>query len=271
MRYKHVFVFVLAALLFSCKKERSDIAPNPDPVPVVLLKEINIPNLPSPYYHFEYNAGGKIISASFASGLFNYQVNYAGGRISNMINNVAGNTDTLLYSYNNAGKLSEVKYIDGTGSMFGRVYFTYNGNSLVKLERERKLGNAFVIDKTMAMSYYPDGNLFELTEHRPAVNGQAETNSVLRFEQYDNKINTDAFGIIHNDFFDHLVLLPSAVLQKNNPGKETRLGDGINYVVNYTYTYTDKNAPLEKKGNLLFTNGTNSGTTFQTRSNFSYY
>jgi hypothetical protein len=41
-------------------------------------------------------------------------------------------------------------------------------------------------------------------------------------------------------------------LQINNPGKEIRTGDGINYQVNYTYN--EKNAPLTKKGDGILTN-----------------
>jgi hypothetical protein len=41
------------------------------------------------------------------------------------------------------------------------------------------------------------------------------------FEQYDNKVNVDGFSLIHDDFFDHLVLLPGVQLQKGNPGRQT--------------------------------------------------
>ena len=54
-------IMVLVLFLFSCKKENTTVPntppppPPPDQVRKVLLKDITIPNLPSPYYHFEYN------------------------------------------------------------------------------------------------------------------------------------------------------------------------------------------------------------------------
>jgi hypothetical protein len=54
--YRLSFV-IMAFVLFSCKKENyvPPDSSSPDPeTPAVLLKNIVIPNLPSPYYHFEY-------------------------------------------------------------------------------------------------------------------------------------------------------------------------------------------------------------------------
>lgn len=124
----------------------------------------------------------------------------------------------------------------------------------------------------MSFSYYPDGNLQELTEHRPAVEGfQPASTTVDRFERYDNGINVDGFGLIHDDFFDHLDLLPEVVLQKGNPARVTRTGDGENYTVDYVYTYDDRNLPLRSSGDLLIQNGSNAGRHFQVGSAFSYY
>ena len=123
----------------------------------------------------------------------------------------------------------------------------------------------------MRFSYHPDGNLFEIAYHYPATKAQPESIFTDRFEQYDNKINVDGFGLLHNEFFDHLILLSGVELQKNNPGKETRTGDGVNYTVGYTYSYNDKDAPLTKIGDLIITNGTDSGRHFQTHSVYSYY
>ncbi|HEX3167771.1 MAG TPA: hypothetical protein VHQ93_15990, partial [Chitinophagaceae bacterium] len=111
----------------------------------------------------------------------------------------------------------------------------------------------------------------ELTYHYFAFNGQTDAVFTDRFEKYDNKINVDGFGLLHNEFFDHLVLLPGVQLQKNNPGKETRTGNAENYAVNYIYTYNEKNLPLTKKGNLTILTGNNAGQQFETNSVFSYY
>src|SRR5262245_9059285 len=277
MRYKYLLFLIVPVALFSCKKETETANPPllpPDPMtPVVLLKDIVIPNLPSPYYHFEYTANGKIAFASFASELTRYDFAYDGDRISEMRNNILVNKDRLQYSYDNAGRVLFIQYLDSTGAFFAESFFTYDGQKLIKAERfhKREPGPGTVIDRTMTMTYNADGNLSELTDHRPAINGQNESTVIDRFEQYDNKINVDGFGRLHPDFFEHLFILPGVQLQKNNPGRETRTGDGINYQVGYTYTYNDRNAPLTKKGEVILTNGPNAGQRFQTNSIFSYY
>ena len=124
----------------------------------------------------------------------------------------------------------------------------------------------------MSLSYYPNGNLLEITEYRPAIDGlQTEATTVDRFEQYDDKINVDGFSLIHDDFFDHLVLLPGVQLQTGNPAKQTRTGDGTNFTVTYSYLYDDKNRPLTKTGDLTLLNGADAGRRIQTSTVFSYY
>jgi hypothetical protein len=269
MRKKYLLVFAVTVILLSCKKEEGTIT-SPPPPPV-LLKDVEIQHLPSPYYHFEYDPAGKVVFASFASDFSRYDVIYNSNRISEMRNNILVNKDTLRYSYDNAGKINAVKYINGTG-VYTILFFTYDGQKLIEVERDKRSGTGFVIDKTMKLSYYPDGNLKELTYHYLPFNGILEQTFSDRYEQYDNKINDDRFGLLlHSQFFDHLVLLPGAQLQKNNPGKETRSGDGINYVVDYTYTYNDRNLPLTKTGASTILNGTNAGQTFAANSSFSYY
>ena len=274
MRHQISLGLTLVAALLACSGEPVTTAPAPPipPVPAVLLREIVIPNLPSPYYHFEYDTAGRVRVASFASGFTTYDVMYEGGRIKEMANNTAGNRDRLEYSYDQAGRVGSIRYVDPNGQVYAMVSFLYDGQQLTGLERKRKVSSDFIIEKTMSFSYYPDGNLLEIVEHRPPIAGrQDETTTVDRFEQYDGKINVDGFGLIHNEFFDHLVLLPAVQLQKGNPGRETRTGDGLNYKVDYTYTYDDGNRPLTKSGVVVFTNGPDAGRIFQTQSVFSYY
>jgi hypothetical protein len=90
------------------------------------------------------------------------------------------------------------------------------------------------------------------------------------FEQYDTGINVDGFDRLHDDFFDHLVLLP-VQLQKGNPRRVTRTGDGPNYVSEYTYTYDAGNRPLTRSGLITLTNGNTPGQQFQTSGVYSYY
>jgi hypothetical protein len=265
-----VLTMIAVAGLSSCGGDMKVTAPPPSAS--VLLKDIVIPNLPSPYYHFEYDGQGIVSSVSFASGLTTYDVTFAAGRISELRNNTFGNHDRLVYVYDDAGRVGAIRETDPNGVIFIALFFTYSGDKLIGLERDRRVTGGFIIDKTMSFSYHPDGNLLELTEHRPAIDGlQLETTVIDRFEQYDNGINVDAFGLIHNDFFDHLVLLPAVQLQKSNPRRVTRTGDADNYTVDYTYTYDARNRPRTTRGDLAFTTGSNAGQHFQLASDFSYY
>jgi hypothetical protein len=124
----------------------------------------------------------------------------------------------------------------------------------------------------MSMTYDSDGNLKDLTEHRPSITGlQTNQTIVDHFEQYDSGINVDGFSLLHDDFFDHLVLLPDVQLQHGNPRRQIRTGDAENFVLDYTYTYDASNRPVAKHGVLTFTTGPNTGRQFQVGSAFSYY
>lgn len=252
--------------------EAGPTSPPPPKPPVVLLKDVQIPNLPSPFYHFEYDDAGNVKFVSFASDLRRYDVSYAGGRLDAMQNKILINEDRLTYLYDNAGRVSEVRYADASGVIFTKVTFAYTGEKLTSLHRERILNQVVIPDKDMSFSYDTQGNVLEVTEHHPLIAGvQDETTVVDRYEQYDSGINVDGFSLIHTEFFDHLILLPTVQLQKGNPGRVTRTGSGLTYRIDYSYTYDSQNRPLTKHGQGTFTNGADAGNSFQTNSAFSYY
>ena len=274
-------IILTTIVFFSCKKEGSNIEiPSPPdtpteepPVAPVFLKDIVIENLPSPYYQFEYNAAGKISRASFANKFIDYDVEYNDNNIVVLRNAGASDSDHLQYSYDNAGKVTMITYENLGGTGYIKVHLTYDGPKLIKLERERLLGPDFIRNKVLTMSYYADGNLKDLEYFFPAtpINGQIEHRYTDHFEQYDNKINVDAFELLHSEFFDHIVLLPGVVLQKNNPAKITRTGDVENLQTSYTYNYNDKNLPLSKIEELTIVSGPNAGLKFSVGTVFSYY
>jgi hypothetical protein len=199
-------------------------------------------------------------------------VTYVDGRISELRNNILVNHDRLEYVYDDSGRVSLIREVDDTGATFRLVSLTYAGAKLIGLERDIRVQGGFVIDKTMAMTYDSDGNLKDLTEHRPAITGlQPDQTTIDHFEQYDTGTNVDGFSLLHNDFFDHLILLPDVPLQHGNPRRQTRTGDADNFVLDYTYSYDSSNRPLSKTGALTFTTGPNTGRQFQVGSTFSYY
>ena len=247
--------------------------PPPQPSPV-LLKDVVINRLPSPFYHFTYDASGRIADFSYASGLDAFGVTYVGAKIKELANTGGiGNRDRIVYAYDDVGRVGGVRYVDTDGITTTVNVYTYDGDKLTGVERSRRVPGGLIIDKTMAFTYYADGNLQMITEHRPAIDQlQTEARDTTRFEQYDTGTNVDGFSLIHDDFFDHLVLLPGVVIQKNNPKRETRTGDGLTYVVDYTYAYdTDGKRPLTKTGDLVITGGGTVGSHVATSSVFTYY
>ena len=273
MRSSLLLLTITLSVLFSCKKEAAPVTPAPPPPAVALLKDIVVSNLPSPYYHFEYSTTGRIVFASFASDLTRYNFIYQGDRLTEMRNNILVNKDRLEYNYDNEGKVQFIQYKDSAGEFFAESFFTYNGSKLTSIERfHKRQGPGTVTDRVMTFTYDAAGNLYELADHRPATDeGQLESTTVDRFEQYDDKVNVDGFGLLHPDFFEHLYLLPGVQLQKNNAKRLVRTGSGVNYEINYTYTYNTANAPLTKTGDALLTNGTDAGKRFQTSTAYSYY
>jgi hypothetical protein len=275
-RWTQALAAAVLATVVACGGDSAVTDPGsaPPPPAKVLLKDVQVDRLPSPYYHFDYDAAGTITGVSFASGLTSYGVSYLGSRIKELQNNSLGNRDRLVYAYDSDGRVVGVRYVNSSGATFTIVIFTYDGDKLTEVERSRAVPGGFIIDKTMTLSYWPDSNLRELAEHRPAIDGvQGESNGVVAFEQYDTGLNIDGFGLIHDDFFDHFVLLPGVQLQKNNPGRETRTGDGLTYVVDYTYAYDGAGRPVTKTGDLLITGGSGEdvGRRIQIGSSFTYY
>ena len=245
----------------------------PPPTPV-LLKDVVVDRLPSPFYHFTYDASGRVADVSYASGMDDFGVTYVGAKIKELTNTGGiGNRDRIVYAYDDAGRVGGVRYVDTNGVTTTVVIYSYDGDKLTGVERSRRVPGGLIIDKTQTLTYYADGNLETITEHRPAIdNLQTDATDVTRFEGYDTGINVDGFSLIHDDFFDHLVLLPGVVIQKNNPKRETRTGDGLTYTVDYTYGYdTDGKRPLTKRGDLLITSGTDAGTHVAIGSTFTYY
>jgi len=245
---------------------------NPDPLPSVLLKDVIIPLLPSPYYHFEYGSTGRISSASFASNFTMYDLSYTQGRLSEMQNNILVNHDRLVYNYDNAGHVREIDYTKPGGVVFTRVRFSYSGTKLTGVERQRMIASGFIVDKTMTLAYDVDGNLSDLTERRPMIAGvQNQATYTDHFEDYDTGVNVDGFGLLHQEFFDHLILLPRVQLQKSNPRRVTHGGDSDHYVIDYTYQYDSLNRPRTKTGVVTFTSGARAGQQFPDGATFTYY
>ena len=272
MRYSVLLSVIISVILApSCNKDDNVIPQPPPPTPpAVLLKEIIVPNLPSPYYHFEYTDSGVIDKALYARGLRTYDVIYEGNKITEMKSTHVIDKDRLKYVYGGDGKITVIEYNNESGVVYKRAFLSFQGNQLQEMEWERKENGGFIVERTLSFVYQSDGNVLEVTDHRHPVTNQDEATYVSRYEQYDAKLNVDGFTLVHENN-DHLLLLPGLVLQKNNPAKLIFTGTGNHYTIDYTYTYNDKNAPLTKLGDAVFTAGPVTGQKFKTSASFSYY
>ena len=266
---KYLLILPVVQIFIGCKKQTDTPSPSTSP----LLKDIVEEHWPSPYYHFEYDASNRISLMSFASDFNKYTVAYAEDRITDMKNTSVENRDRLQYIYNAEGRVDLIKYFDSTGNVYKTVDLFYDGSKLTRLYHSRRTAAGFVPEKAITMTYYADSNLMDITYDLLPFDAVPGGTSSIHFEQYDNRINVDGFSLLKDELFNHqhLFLLPCVQLQKNNPRKETRTGDGVNYTTDYTYTYNDKNAPLTKKGSRFILNTGLAGQRFETSSTFSYY
>jgi hypothetical protein len=270
MQLRSRFTLVAAAALVACAHDHPTAPAEASPPPV-RLKDVVLSSLPSPLYHFEYDAGGRIRAISYASELASYDVTYVGDRITEITSHARTNPDRLQYEYDNAGRVAAVKYVNDSG-VFTVVFLTYDGPRLAELERSRRVTGGYIIDKTMTMKYDGAGNLRELITHRPAIDGaQTEVTTVDQFQDYDAGINVDGFSVIHDEFFDQLILLPGVQLQKTNPRHVSHSGGGMDFVVDYSYSYDEQNRPIARTGNLAIVSGDQAGKVFVISAQYSYY
>ena len=264
-----VFTPIIAATLAACSSDR--ISAPPAPATGVLLKEVVYDRLPSPYYHFDYDDAGKLSGASFASGAATYALHYQGDLIHD-VDVGSGAADRLFYTYDDSGRVAAIRDRDASGANAQLWFFTWAGKQLTSVERDRAVTGGFIVELVMGFQYDPQGNLLEMSQHYPSLDGvQPEQNFVDVFERYDDKVNVDDFDLLHPGFFDTLILLPGVKLQTGNPGRVVHLGDGPHYTVDYTYTYNDQKRPLTRSGSLLFDTGPNAGQTFAVNTTYSYY
>ncbi|MEP7318952.1 MAG: hypothetical protein ABI921_09415 [Panacibacter sp.] len=274
MQRKNYLVFIYwLCLVGGCSKDPVKEPSNPPPdIHNILLKDIVYDHLPSPYYHFEYNGEGKIIKASYQSNLAMYNLVYTEGNITEVKNNTLVNKDRLVYSYQN-DLVSQVNYFHEDGTNFKKCFVTYNtAKQLQNLLWQRLSdGGFFVTERSADFQYRTDSNLSQLQNHLMPIPGvQNEALYIDTYEDYDNTKNVDGFSLFHLDS-DHPLLLPDAVLQKNNPHKLTRTGDGVHYTITYDFAFTDELLPTKRMGKAVITNGPSAGDHFDANTTFSYY
>lgn len=264
-----LLILLIALSQICCKKGKDNNLIKPI-FPPPFLKDISIANLPSPYFHFEYNPNGAISFISVESGFKKYEVLHSNGKMVDIRSNIIINKDTLRYSYNPDGLPATVNYINETG-IFRKCEFFYSTGHLIKAVWELKVGSTFEPDRTMNFTYSDDDNVQTISEIRHPISGRPGFIINREFSEYDDKRNVDGFSLLYDyDNSDHLLLFNHLPVQKNNPGKVLYTG-GSHYQVLYTYDYNEKNCPVSRQGQLTMLSGPRKGEQFTSNTSFSYY
>ncbi len=278
MKKYFILLTLVITTAISCKKDNIPQLPEPpqhqdpptggDDVRTVLLKDVEVQNLPSPYFHFSYDDQHYVKQIDFASGLFIYDVVYENKRVKKMTN--IKNQNFFLYSYAN-NQVSEInEYWGRTGNQKFSYRFSYNaGNQLIQVlwfAFDNSNGTLF---KKQELTYQPDGNLATIEHFYSIAAGPLSLVKKDLFSDYDDKTNVDDFYLL-KEFFDSYLFLPQVKLQKNNPLRQQITTIQNDYDISYTYEYLNT-FPVNKRLVMKQTRGTGSGQTKQFINQFSYY
>lgn len=282
MKVNYWLLLLFVSVVVSCRKETTDPPPPPiSEVPTVptgsdtqvfRIKDINYVNLPSPYYHFDYNDSGYITNMTYVSGLWNFGFSYADKKLRQMQNDIIVNKDKMKYEYSDDGNVSVIRVEDSTGKLRRKYLFTYTAlRQLKQLDVYVNAGSGIAQEQTMTFSYYANGNLNEMITHYYKVGSQTELTFTDKYEDYDNKPNADGVGLLNASQFRHPIILPSVKLQLNNARKVRRTGSPNDYNIIYTLVYDAAGRPTSRTGDFVYTSGSQSGQHFTIQSSFSWY
>jgi hypothetical protein len=199
-----------------------------------------------------------------------YQLSYKNKRVDKVINTSFGHT--LQYHY--SGKhVSYISQVNQAGIKTSSYSLRYNSSGLLKTLEWFEFISASdsVCTRKVEMAYTPGGNLSSYDDYR----GNESDNYALKliathtFNNYDNGVNVDDFGMF-KEFFSQLLFLPQVKLQKNNPGVEIIQGITTDLRLDYHYQYQN-GLPVEKSGTLKVTRGPNTGSEFPFSIQLNYY
>lgn len=267
MRTQHLMATVImASFMMQVSCHCKDPLPPADKKPPsdridVPLKEIAVRNSPSPYYGFTYNDSGYVKSINFSSGLFIYNYYYK----NNLIDSVTSNsTDAryLLYRYS-AQLVKSVQQFDDSGLRL-TVFISYDRFDRV-IRMEWRPTSTPPDEKIVEFEYYDNGNLKRMKSTYP---GSGIT-TIVDYEAYDNKRGVEGFGIF-KDFMDHLIFLPRAKFQYNNPVRMKVVSGPNERIIRHEYVYRDS-LPVERNSTTQVTAGPSAGQQFTIYTAFTYY
>ena len=272
MKNSTILIMILFVMITSCHKKYDvpQVPDTPSDARNILLKNVNIERLPSPYFTFQYDNSGFITDIDFASGFISWKVQYKNNRVIRMIDKFG---DSLNYSYdkNQVSSIHHVKSLNGDTTW--NYEFTYFNSELLKEIRWWAFpagGSDSVLSRKVSFQYNDDNNLVEYDDFGLDNDSNLVVVARVKFTGYDNGKNVDDFYLVKN-FLEDFLFLPQVKLQRNNPAILTYEGTNEDYTFEYKYNYNGDNVPIEKNANVSITRGPNSGQKFTSRSQYTYY
>jgi hypothetical protein len=234
----------------------------------VLLKDVIVTGLPSPYYRFEYDADKYVTEINFADGFNIYELEYSNKKLSKMTNSRIGNQ--LLYTYS-SGNVSLITELTSFDQVVWKYRMAYNNNNQLTEIRWYQFngGTDSILFRKVLLAYSSDGNLSSRDDYRLETGNVLAWSSNTKYLDYDNGINVDGFAVF-KDFFESLIFLPAVKIQKNNHRTEIITGTQNDYRITYTYEYSN-GLPVTENGTMIQTRGNGNGQPFLFTNHFSYY
>jgi hypothetical protein len=265
-------LLVLTFVQYSCKRDKLPAVTIPGALPPadhhasIRLKDVVETGSPTPLFHFDYNDSGYVTHIDYASGLFQYDVNYLQKKVSRMTNT----PDHSLLTYQYAtGRIGSILKRSAGGEKRWNYLLSYEGGKLASVKWVRyEAGGDSVLERQALLAYGPDGNLSSWKDYWRTGTSELSLIRTFLFKNYDSNVNVDDFYLLKT-FFEDVLFLPGVKLQQNNPALVQILGAQNDYEIRYTYTIQDKH-PVAKKGIFKQTRGNGSGTAVEQQTVFSY-
>ncbi|PWU00317.1 MAG: hypothetical protein C5B52_09120 [Bacteroidetes bacterium] len=270
MKNNTITVLALFIAISSCHKKYDTPEPSITDASNVLLKDVNIERLPSPYFTFQYDNSGFVTHVDFASKMIGWRVQYENNRVIRMVDS---NGDSLNYSYDKNQVISIRHTKAASGEKTWHYEFIYYNSELLKEIKYWSFANGStdsVLSRKVDLQYSPDNNLTEYDDFNVDANGSLSLVARVKFTGYDNGKNVDDFYLLKN-FFEDFLYLPQIKLQRNNPALQMYEGAVEDFTFEYKYSYNGDNIPVEKNANVSITRGPNTGQKFTSRSQYTYY
>jgi hypothetical protein len=266
-----LLVSFIGTLLIGCKKNQNPINHEISDARKILVKEVEVSALPSPFFHFEYDAQNFVTAIHFANDIKTYHPIYQNKRVIrvNKINTSGFNDGYMLYTYNNQNVIAIDEYNKHSQKFLKHELSYNNARQLTQIIWKNYTSTSENLYKKIDFDYWEDGNLKNASTY---LNNGTELEFMYKdsYSQYDNKECVDDF-YLYKQFMESVIFLPQVKLQKNNAHRLETTTPAYTNRVDWQFDFSG-NLPIKKTGSMYQIAGPNVGNTPATfYTTFSYY